>query len=127
MWLFLDIGYFSVVASERNLPQLTVRARAQEDLDNLRREYLPELGETIRTPGGDYAFRALVSREDFTEGLARFVDQLDYPNFKNRVKEKQGEDRASIYMRVWGVLVDAFKTGYYAAWQEAGFFNRGLS
>lgn len=118
MWLFLDVGYYSVVASPRNLPKLTVRARAAEDLDRLREEYLPELGPTISTPEGDYAFRALVTREDFEAGLGRFVQQLDYSNFKDRVSAKQGKRRSNLYMRIWSELVGWFKTGIYSFWSS---------
>jgi hypothetical protein len=57
MWLFTPFGFFSIVKQE-GFEGLCIRARVREDLDNLRRDYLPELSETVDTPEADYHFRA---------------------------------------------------------------------
>lgn len=103
MWLFTTVGFFSVVQKPRS-PALTVRARIRADLDRLRAEYLPELGETKVTPGHDYPYRARVSHAAFAGALGRLVTDLHYGNFKDAVALKQGAARSSAYHDVWSVL-----------------------
>jgi hypothetical protein len=108
MWLFTTIGFFSVVEKPvdgtiSDVPMLVVRARVAGDLDALRDQYMPQLGTTLITPGGDYGFRAAVTHEDFSAGLARLGSDIHYSNFKSEVWRKQGRERASIYEEIWRV------------------------
>lgn len=36
--------------------------------------------------------------------MARLIEDLDYTNFKDEVKKRQGADRAHLYHDVWDVL-----------------------
>ncbi len=53
MWLFSPIGFFSIV-HKANSNCLTLRARVRDDLESLRKAYLPDLSETIENAGTDY-------------------------------------------------------------------------
>jgi hypothetical protein len=103
MWLLTKFGFYSVVQKPGE-DVLTVRARVRGDLDALRERYLPELGETIETPKADYGYRALVSHAAFGEALGRIGADIDYPNFKNAVRDAMGAARAKVYGEVWSVL-----------------------
>ena len=103
MWLFTTIGFFSVVQKTGDL-KLTVRARSAADLDRLRQQFMPGLSATSNKGGSDYPFRATVSRKDFTTGLSRLGDAIDYHNFKDAVAERMGAERTHIYHKVWSVL-----------------------
>jgi hypothetical protein len=84
MWLMTTIGFFSIVRKPGDA-ELTVRARAQGDLEALRKEYLPGLGP-IRAGGGtDYPYRARIAADALAAAVARMVADIDYPNFKDSV------------------------------------------
>ena len=102
MWLVSTRGFFSTVA-HRDRPELVlVRARARADLESLS-ELVGPL-EITHTPHRDYAFRAEVPRERWSAALVLLAAEIDYPNFKDAVAERQGHDRARIYHRVWSDL-----------------------
>ncbi len=103
MWLITNFGFFSVVQKSGET-MLTIRARALKDLENLKARYLPELGKISKAEGTDYQYRAKVSREEFAEAAKKISMDIDYPNFKNSVVEKQGIKRADIYHEVWASL-----------------------
>jgi hypothetical protein len=103
MWLLTTSGFYSVVAHRDNSDTLIVRTRLREDLEELRRSYLPDL-EIVEGGDSDYEFRALVSRMEWEHAVRQLVGDIDYPNFKDAVDQRQGNHRARIYARVWMVL-----------------------
>ncbi len=105
MWLFTNIGFFSVVRKPGSAG-LTVRARVRADLDRLRERYLPELGPTQAKGGTDYRWRATVTHSALAAAMGRIVMDLHYANFKMEVAARQGHDRAHRYGKVWEVLYD---------------------
>jgi hypothetical protein len=105
MWIFTTIGFFSIVQKPRT-DFLTVRARVASDLDNLRREFMPQLSPTIRGAGTDYPFRATISRRDFGAGLAKMGEAITYGNFKTEVGKRMGSRREQAYHKVWHDLYD---------------------
>lgn len=111
MWLFTKVGFFSAVLkdkAEADKPLteqvLMVRARVREDLDLLRKHYAPKLGPTLEWPGRDYPYRGLITRRDLAEAAAKAMLDIDYTNFKDKVAQTQGYDRAHLYGAVWGVM-----------------------
>lgn len=114
MWLFTKVGFFSAVLkdeSESSKPVseqvVMVRARVREDLEQFRSAYAPKLGQTLEWPGRDYPYRGLITKRDLAEAMARVTLDLDYDNFKSKVAQTQGYDRAHLYGAVWGVMNDA--------------------
>ena len=103
MWVFTDNAFLSVV-KKRGHDDLCVRARAADDLDAFRR-YCPELGPAIMMAGTDYPVRAFVSREALAQAVARAILEIDYENFKGRVAETLGPDRAAVYHDIWHSLL----------------------
>jgi hypothetical protein len=103
MWLVTSIGFFSVVAHDHDRRTVLVRARAREDLEALRRRYLPDL-EIVENEGSDYRYRALLERSEWEHAAERLAADIDYPNFKDAVHDRQGPDRARLYMRIWSTL-----------------------
>ena len=101
--MFTTIGFFSVVAHSDEPRTVIVRARAREDLDNLRREHLPDL-EIVENGGTDYAFRAFVSRDEWEHAAQQMAADIDYPNFKDAVAARQGYARADVYHDVWATM-----------------------
>lgn len=103
MWLLTSIGFFSVVAHRDEPNTVLIRARRREDLEALRRGYLPDI-EILENAGSDYAFRAFVERYEWEYACQRLAADIDYPNFKDAVAERQGTERAALYARLWESL-----------------------
>ena len=101
MWLFTTQGFYSVVEDREDSNRVLVRARAKEDLEALKRQ-IPDLQiqETLG-PDHDYGWRAFVTRDQWCEAVAQLAGEIDYDNFKNAVADRQGHDRADLYMPVW--------------------------
>lgn len=104
MWIFSPVGYFSAVCDKQDPETVWVRARFRGDLDNLRKQVLPTLGPTVKTPVRDYLYRAKTTRFEWAEALAALALSMEYTNFKDEVTRVQGGKRHNVYLRVWGVL-----------------------
>lgn len=106
MWLMTPLGFFSIVQKPEDVERgtLTVRARVESDLDNLRNGPLPTLGATIANAGADYACRAIAPRKDVAKAVAALAMGLNYANFKTEVSKRQGNERAHLYGEVWHTL-----------------------
>jgi hypothetical protein len=104
LWVFLKCGFFSVVADTDDPDVITVRARARDDLDRLREQYLPQLGPTRVTVERDYRARAVTTREGWAVALVRASLDLDYSNFKHDAAKRLGPERARTYERVWATM-----------------------
>lgn len=106
MWLITDRGFYSVVDKGDREGYLCVRARVRTDLENLfELESLAGYADdVIETDNSDYRFRVYFRREDWVTASAELARQIDYPNFKSAVGERQGRDRAHTYMKVWDDL-----------------------
>jgi ADP-ribose pyrophosphatase YjhB (NUDIX family) len=103
MWLITPFGFFSVVRKPGDA-HLTVRARVAADLDALRSRYAPALGPTVTGAGTDYPYRATIDPDAWADALARMGRDIDYANFKDEVKRRQGSARAHAYAKVWSAL-----------------------
>ena len=106
MWLFTNIGFYSIVEKpdDKQEDTLTVRARVKADLENLRDKYLPQLGLITEDAGTDYKYRAKAARQALASALSQIILDIDYSNFKNSVAEKQGAARSKLYHGLWDVL-----------------------
>jgi len=102
VWLITAQGFYSVVADRDDPNRVLIRARAERDLQALGRQ-IPDL-VVLETPGGDYAWRAYVSREDWERAAAELASEVDYPNFKQAVAARQGAERAHVYLEIWSIL-----------------------
>ncbi len=99
MWLFTPHGFLSIVAHREHPGRLLVRGRTREDV-----EYFCEVtgeGAPTETPGADYRWRVAAPADLVAWFVQQQVLELDYPNFKDAVAERQGYERAHTYMDVW--------------------------
>lgn len=106
MWLITPVGFFSVVRKPMDIKNktLTVRARVRSDLEALKAQYLPELGSIQESKVNDYRYRAVAPQAAVAAAMASLIEDVDYANFKDEVKKRQGADRAYLYHDVWDVL-----------------------
>lgn len=124
MWIFNTAGFQSVVAyrpnkdlaqtEHRNLAMasedpkgwLLVRARLKSDLEAVQQKLGTDI-HILRDASADYAYRALVTKDEWKRFLAIEVDGIDYDShFKEVSKERapQHPDRYSAMMSVWGTM-----------------------
>ena len=99
MWVFTNRGFYSVVQNEDDPSELVVRARARGDLENLR-EFIPGL-KILEWEGRDYPCRIIVHRPVWERAMQALTQDIDYGNYKDSVKAKQGAERADLYLRIW--------------------------
>lgn len=120
MWTMTQRGFFSAVQHNDDATLLVVRTRDNADAQHLRDWYaqwvtdlediapftqtLPP-AEVIQYPHADYPWRVILPRTAYAAFMAEAVEDLDYGNFKDAVKDAQGPDRAQVYGSVWGVLL----------------------
>lgn len=103
MWLMTTRGFFSAVQHREDPTRILVRARCEEDIRNLADLIDAEPWALMRS---DYEWRLECSAAEWMTAVAKLALEIDYDNFKNAVKEAQGQKRANVYMRVWGALLD---------------------
>lgn len=99
MWVFLNDAFLSIVAHRDQPGQLMVRARFPGDI-----ERTFDAVDVAHTPTADYAYRAVLPKKVVAEAMARAVEDVDYPNFKDSVFEN---DRHLVYLGVWSRMKDA--------------------
>ena len=98
MWICLNDAFFSIVQSDKEPEKLSVRARRKGDLER----YWPS-ATVVELPNRDYAYRAFIPREQVASVISGALAQIDYPNFKNSVRDPALHQA---YARVWGTLYD---------------------
>lgn len=107
MWMMTPRGFYSAVQkrADHGTPYLTVRARSKKDLENLA-DLLPADAKPYREERWtDYPWRVRVTVGDWTKVCAILATEIDYDNFKDAVKDRQGKARANVYSRVWSALL----------------------
>jgi hypothetical protein len=105
MWLYTSVGHFAPVADPNDSNLIIVRARRADDLNLLRRIYMPSLGPNMFEKGRDYNVRASISKHDFAHGLRLMALDIDYPSFKSMIHEKQ-PSRYAVYTQVWEATIN---------------------
>ncbi|WP_144605446.1 hypothetical protein [Algoriphagus algorifonticola] len=100
MWIASKNGFLSVVQHREKPDQVVVRARVRKDLEAIFHE-----GSIIETPDGDYRFRVFISKQEAVALIAKQVQDIDYPNFKNAIAQTpQQRDKLSAYHDIWTVM-----------------------
>ena len=101
MWLCSKEGFFSVVQKEGS-DSLDIRARVRTDLIALSTQYLGNPNPMIyEYPNADYAYRIFLTHKEWASVMMQMAKNIDYPNFKRKVKQIQGHRRAHFYGDVW--------------------------
>ena len=82
MWLFTQIGFFSIVCKEPDTYH--IRARCREDLDKL--AHAAGTGTPIASyAGSDYPWRILCPATDLPRFMTALTTSIDYGNFKSAI------------------------------------------
>jgi len=97
MWITLTDSFVSIVEHREDRDLLIVRGRVSGDVSRFLG--LPQRFE-VETPDADYRFRIVAKRETVERAVVRAVSRVNYPSFKDAVREPW---RKSLAMRVWSI------------------------
>lgn len=103
MWIFTDTGFVSAVRKTDNPEHITVRSRDRESLESI---LAHTGGEVVRSPHGDYPYRAFVDPGKFATWVADVAGNLNYDNFKSQVARTRGHSFAHSLHDVWAAMLD---------------------
>ena len=108
MWIASKSGFYSIVQTRDNKSVLMVRARAEKDLINLKNNVIALKNHEIHlTPDADYRFRMIVTRDELHELMQFLSEEIDYPNFKDKIHETPDQkDKLTYYSKIWSTMYD---------------------
>lgn len=112
MWIVMNDAFLSIIENEKNENQYVVRARKRQDLVNVFPEHSSNVIETLDS---DYRYRLFLERTYVSDVIFNRINSIDYPNFKNSVKETW---RKIAYTKIWRIMHneqdgDKWQNGYY--------------
>lgn len=112
MWIITNKSFLSIV-EDRNRPNvMVVRARIRGDIE----DFFGKDVLVFETEDSDYRFRSFISRSLFKDEMVKHINNIDYDNFKNSVKDDQ---RYSWYTRIWWVMHEVQENLYgISRWWE---------
>lgn len=93
MWVMLYDSFFSIVKKDCEPDELMVRARRRGDIEKL----WPDARVTTYTKS-DYMFRAAIKTVDVVAKMALEIEDIDYANFKDTVRDVPLHNA---YLRIW--------------------------
>lgn len=99
MWLITNRGFYSAVEHRDDPNAVLVRARSEEDINNLA-SMLPG-SKPWKDDTADYLWRLSCSKEEWAGVVAEFALNTNYDNFKSSVDDPL---RQQVYMEVWSAL-----------------------
>ena len=100
MWIGLNDGWLSIVENWNDETELLVRARKLDHLTNT----FPDC-DYFKDSDADYPYRAFIPRDVVSKVIAEAVDGIDYPNFKNSVRDNTLHHA---YNEIWATIYHAF-------------------
>ena len=102
MWLCTQLGFYSIVRKAAD--EIHVRARAKQDLLNLRKHLADYIGPRVRkwkihrSEPADYRWRIVIRDVDMNDLFAGLSYSIDYSNFKGVISSRQDQrDKLPIY------------------------------
>ena len=95
MWIHTNYGFFSVVKnhSKHSSLEFVIRARVREHLEKTH-----IFNEIVELEPCDYQYRMYVTKSQLVDWLLSVVDNIDYDNFKDSIKDQQLKEFCS---NVW--------------------------
>lgn len=96
MWICTNKAFLSIVTNPLGPDLLLVRARVKGHIESVFPDAMVD-----RVPGRDYLYRANIRRAEVGAAMAAMAMGIQYPNFKNSVKEPELK---SAYGDVWHTM-----------------------
>jgi hypothetical protein len=102
MWIFTETGFVSAVRKHDHPDLITVRARDEESLEAV---CSATGADIVKSPHGDYPYRAFVAPEAFVRWVADMASDISYDNFKSHVAHTRGYDYTNALHDVWAAML----------------------
>jgi len=93
----MNDAFLSIVRKDCPPGYLLVRARREGDIQRVFGNHVT----IVRSTNSDYLYRAVVSSAAVVEALENVVEDIDYGNFKDSVKDAELH---SAYLNVWEAM-----------------------
>ena len=122
-WFCFNDGFVSVVQSDTDPDILIVRARRIEILQTLFDE--DRIKEYEYT---DYRFRVFCLREEWQDIVSERIENIDYSNFKNSVKDN---DLKNMYNQFWWIHAnyqyEIYGTNWLNQYEHYNYADSGVA
>ena len=109
MWIFSKYGFYSVVkVSERRNPdeEYMIRARNKEQIEKLKKVMQIEKPVVV-TRNADYAYRLVVTEEEYKRFIEVMEQSVDYTNFKSAcARASKNHKWIECLHDIWNVMFD---------------------
>ena len=104
MWIYSDIGFFSIVQKD-DYGTLTVRSRVRQDLNRFKK-LSPSLKdhEIIESVDSDYRYRLIADKTLIMDCMDELVANIKYENFKEEIGYTEPL-RVPLYSAIWGITM----------------------
>lgn len=102
MWICLNDAFLSIVKNRNDDETLLVRARNPAHLLHV----FPDCS-IWSDEKADYPFRAYIERDEVAKIIGQRLMDIEYPNFKDSVKE---HNLLSAYHKVWEIMGNHYDT-----------------
>jgi hypothetical protein len=86
MWIFTQRGFLSIVRHAEKENVLTVRSRFKGHIETIFPGAIVQEGA-----GTDYEYRSELPAKEVSEAIARMIEEIEYSNFKDSLKEGDSE------------------------------------
>jgi hypothetical protein len=124
MWIVTNKSYLSVVESSKDNTKFIVRARVKGDIESFFSDLEVDVIETENT---DYRFRTFVDKEVFKSQILKEINNIDYSNFKDSVKDYE---RKTWYTKIWSIMYGVQQQLYRSSrikWWETHKHDKNFS
>lgn len=119
MWIMTSFGILmpslrpADTVSDGDEKTMQIRTRRRKELEILREEFMPELGEIIFMPHTDYEYRTYCTPQEWSDALTRITLAIDYTKFKPTTERYKDNELHKAYNEIWSVLYRRFSTNRY--------------
>lgn len=118
MWIMTHFGILmpslrpeDTYNARRDTRHIQIRARRARELDYLRENYAPFIGETVFIGDTDYQFRAYCTHEQLAEIMGMLAREIDYVKFKPTTDRHGDTVLHRVYNSIWCVVLEAWPGG----------------
>lgn len=107
MWIFTEMGFFSLTRSRVEPDMIQARARSLEDARALKlyiERTLDRVPKLIETPSADYIARVILTPSEAAVIMAAMVENIEYDNFKSHIGRTPQSDKLPALHDIWHIM-----------------------
>jgi hypothetical protein len=108
VWCACTDGWFSIVKDIQEPGRMLIRARCENDINNLFTKYAkacPSMRKPTADNARDYRYRLSISKPDWVKLAGLLAESVEYPNFKSAVHQRADQqNKDAAYMEIWALM-----------------------